>query len=391
MLTLKSCDSYDYRKETENFDPLSETWEQICEAHWDRMSKPLGGLGALEKTIARIGGIQKKEEVSLGKRALVILCADNGIIEEGVSQSSNDITTSVAKRMGAGLSNVNLMAKSTRVDIYPIDIGIKDEFVHDTVQDLCVVHGTKDFLKEPAMSEEEAGKAVSRGIGIAYQLADNGYEAILLGEMGIGNTTTSSALTAAYLDVPVKIVTGAGAGLPLAKVFHKIEVIEKGIEKHLGFLPGASLRDTEGDVAELLKKTSEEKAGSGCPEPDPFRVLCAVGGLDIAALSGVILGAAVKGIPVILDGFISFAAALTAMKLVPGSEKVLIGSHMSSEPASRMLVEALGIDPVIHAGMHLGEGTGAVAVLPLLDMALNVYNSGETFASAGIEAYTKYT
>ena len=207
------------------------------------------------------------------------------------------------------------------------------------------------------MTREQAKEAICFGAQLALDLGEKGYQLLATGEMGIGNTTTSSAMTAVLVGCPVEEVTGRGAGLSTPALSHKVEVIRQAIDLHR-------------------------------PDPqDPLDVLSKVGGLDIAGLAGVFLGAASARLPVLVDGFISAVAALTAVRLCPAAADYLLASHISQEPASALLLQELGLSPLICADMHLGEGSGAVAAIPLLDMAVAVYQQMCTFAETEIEAY----
>ncbi len=231
-------------------------------------------------------------------------------------------------------------------------------FLGSDMRDCRIAAGTADFTKGPAMSRAEAVQAVGEGIALARELAEDGYRLIATGEMGIGNTTTSSAVAAVLLGQPVELMTGRGAGLSDEGLARKVDAICRGILKNE-------------------------------PDPeDPLDVLSKLGGFDIAGLCGIFLGGALAGVPVLADGFISGVAALCAVRLCPAAAKAVFASHCSAEPAARIVLEALGKAPIITAGLHLGEGTGAVASIPLWDMALAVYGGCYSFAEGGIAPYT---
>jgi len=226
------------------------------------------------------------------------------------------------------------------------------------VLDRRVGNGTGDITLGPAMTGEQAEQAVLTGVALARELKEQGVGLLATGEMGIGNTTTSSAVACVLLDRPVQEMTGRGAGLSDEGLRRKIRAIETAIELNR-------------------------------PDPaDPLDVLAKVGGFDIAGMCGIFLGGALYRVPVMMDGFISTVAALCALRLCPGAGKAMFASHVSAEPAGRLILDALGKGPLITAGMRLGEGTGAVAAIPLLDMALSLYADGTTFDGTGIEAYT---
>lgn len=326
-----------------------------AKARFDSIGKPLGSLGKLEETLIRIAGIQGSSQIRLSPRRLVILCADNGIVAEGVSQCGQAVTAVVAENFLKGEACTAIMCGETGTRIHPVDIGMAVDTPH--VEKRKIAYGTRDFLKEPAMTREQAEEAVLTGIRLAEECHASGDRLLLLGEMGIGNTTTSSAVTAVLLGLDPAQVTGRGAGLSTAGLKHKTEVIRQGIALHH---PDAD---------------------------DPLDVISKVGGFDIAGLTGLILGGAAVGMPVILDGFITLAAALAAVRLAPAAASCLIASHVSEEPGAGLLLQALHMDAMLTCGMHLGEGSGAVAILPLLDMTGQIYERMSTFQDMKIDAY----
>ncbi len=321
---------------------------------WDAIAKPLGSLGRLEDAIIKIAALTGNEDVRLDKRAVLVFCADNGVVAEGVTQTSSDITALVAGNIARGDASVCRMGAVARARVTAVDIGM---LTHPAVEGLLntpVARGTKNIALGPAMTRDEAECAIKIGIDLVRQCREQGFRLIATGEMGIGNTTTSSAVAAVLLKREVASVTGRGAGL-----------------------------SDEG----LARKTDAIKRALAVNQPDPadaFTVLQKVGGFDLAGLCGVFLGGAIYGLPIIVDGFISATAALAASRILPEAKDFMIASHVSAEPASQAVLDALGLVPVIQAGMRLGEGTGAVAVLPLLDMALAVYHDLMTFADIGM-------
>ena len=328
--------------------------------NWDGIAKPLDGMGRFETITARIGAIIGTDEIDLTKKAVIIMCADNGIVEEGISQSGQEVTVAVARQMGKGLSCVGRMAVSIGADTIPIDIGMNHQAPIQGVLDRKIRCGTRNFRKEPAMTEEETVRAIMTGIEAVAVCRDEGYRILATGEMGIGNTTTSSAVAAALLQCDAVTVTGRGAGLSDEKLVHKRQIIAKAIEKY-------------------------ELAGA-----DPFRILMTVGGLDIAGLAGVCIGGALYHIPIVLDGVISMTAALLADRIVPGTAEYLIASHKGKEPAVEVLMKELGAEPVIDGKMALGEGTGAVMMMALIDMALCIYHGRTLFSDIRVEQYERY-
>lgn len=336
--------------------PLDAKALALARDKWNAVAKPIGSLGSLELMVEQIAGLTGSIDVDIGKRAVVVLCADNGVVAQGVSQSDSDITTVIAGSVARGISSVCKMAQTVNADAFSVDMGMKTPSDVSGVIDRCVARGTGDISLGPAMSRDQAIQAIRSGVDLVAELKAQGYQALATGEMGIGNTTTSSAMAAAFLGLPVEAVTGRGAGLSDAGLIRKQDAIKRAL---------------------AVNK----------PDPDdPLDVLAKLGGFDIAGLAGLFIGGALHRVPIVIDGFISTLAAYTAMRLCPACTCAMLGSHKSAEPATRMLLERLGIDPVIQAGLRLGEGTGAVLLFPMLDAALALYN-GTTFDDTGIEAY----
>ena len=327
---------------------------------WKTVGKPLFSLGKLEDAVIRIAGIKGKPVYSLDRKGLVIMCADNGVVAEGVTQTGQEVTAIVVENFTKKETSVCLMAEVAGVDLYPVDIGMVTDVPSVTRDEYKVAYGTKDMMKGPAMTREQAAQAVLNGIRIVRELADRGYDILATGEMGIGNTTTSSAVVSVLLEKDVEAVTGRGAGLSSEGLRRKVQVIRE------------SIRLNEPDRRSALD------------------VLAKVGGLDIAGLAGVFLGGALCHIPVMIDGFISSAAALCAVKMAPECQDYMLASHRSGETAGGMVLDALGLSEFIDCNMSLGEGSGAVAAMPLLDMGLSVYLKMSTFDEIKVEQYEEY-
>ena len=335
--------------------PLNTRAMQEAVAHWNSIAKPLHSLGKLEDLVIQLAGIAGTPNVKIEKRALVAMCADNGVVEEGVTQSGQEVTAIVAENFLKAETTACIMAKNCGADVYPVDVGMAADTKVRT--DLKVAHGTKNMAKMPAMTREEAVKAIEAGIFMAEELKDRGYQILATGEMGIGNTTTSSAVASVLMEEPVETMTGRGAGLTSEGLARKIQVIKDAIALH---------------------KPDRE---------DAIDVLAKVGGFDIAGMAGVFLGGAALKIPVIMDGFISCVAALVAVSICPEASGYILASHVSKEPAARLILEYLQKEAVIHGDMCLGEGTGAIALLPLLDLGISVYHSMSTFEEIHVEQY----
>lgn len=338
--------------------PREEAARQDAHRQWASIAKPLDSLGLLETAVEDIAALTLSPEIDLSNRALLLLCADNGVVEQGVTQCDYTVTAAIARNAGAKRSSVCKMAAVANCRVVPVDLGMRDPGGIPGVMDRRVGNGTGDISQGPAMTREQAEQAVLAGAELALEQQDRGAGLLATGEMGIGNTTTSSAVACALLGRPAAELTGRGAGLSDAGLRRKLWAVETALEVNR-------------------------------PDPaDPLDVLAKVGGFDIAGMCGVFLGGAAGRVPVLMDGFISTVAALCALRLCPGAGKAMLASHVSAEPAGRMLLDALGKKPLITAGMRLGEGTGAVCAIPLLDMALALYSDGTTFDGTGIEAYT---
>ena len=337
--------------------PPDETARAAAHARWASIAKPLGGLGQLETMLEDAAALTGSADLDFSRRAVAVLCADNGVVAQGVSQTGQEVTRAVAENLAMRRTSVCQMARTANCDVVPVDMGIAGEPVPG-VRNCRIAAGTADFILGPAMTREQAVQAIGEGIALARELAADGYRLIATGEMGIGNTTTSSAVAAVLLGQPVELMTGRGAGLSDEGLARKVDAICRGI-----------------------------LANEPDPE-DPLDVLHKLGGFDIAGLAGVFLGGALAGVPVLMDGFISGVAALCAVRLCPAAAKAVFASHCSAEPAAKLVLEALGKAPLLTAGLHLGEGTGAVASIPLWDMALAVYGGCYSFTEGGITPYT---
>ncbi|MBR6321460.1 MAG: nicotinate-nucleotide--dimethylbenzimidazole phosphoribosyltransferase [Lachnospiraceae bacterium] len=335
--------------------PPDEAAMARARAHWDGIAKPLHGLGKLEDIVVRIAGLTGSEDVSLNKRAVAVLCADNGIVAEGVTQTDASVTATMADRISNLKSSFCLMAGTAHADVFAADLGMLHRV--EGVRDLHVADGTANMTQGPAMTEAQAIQAIKNGVTLARELYAAGYKILVTGEMGIGNTSTSSAMVSVLLGLPIDFVTGRGAGLS-----------DEGLEKKRS----------------ALKRAIEVNK----PDPsDALDVLCKLGGFDIAGMVGLYIGAALCRMPVLIDGLPSSAAALAASRIAPNCMQAMIASHCSAEPAAEAILQELQLDALIYADMKLGEGTGAVCLLPLLDAALAVYDSATSFSETGIEQY----
>lgn len=337
--------------------PIDQKRVELAWKHWDSLCKPLRGFGKLEDMVVQLAGIQKTVSPKCEKRAVVIMGADNGVVEEGVSQTGSEVTAQVLENMGNRMSSVCIMSRILNAEVIPVNIGMNVDGKHPRVQNRVVRYGTGNIAKGPAMTREECIQAIETGIQVVKELKEQGYDLIITGEMGIGNTTTSSACASVIFGKDPVEVTGRGAGLSSEGMVRKVNAIRKAIE---------------------INQPDEK---------DPIDVISKVGGLDIAGMTGCFLGAAYYQLPVFIDGFISGISAYFATQLCPTAREYMYATHCTAEPAGIMIMEALEMEPILHAGMHLGEGTGAAAMLPLLDQALNVYYGIPSFAEGNVETY----
>ena len=341
--------------------PPDASARACAKARWNSLAKPLGSLGLLEDAVCGIAALRGSESLSLDRRTLLVFCADNGVVREGVSQCGSEVTAKVAVALAEGRSSVSPMARTAGCAVVPVDVGILDFPGHPGVRDRRVRNGTGDISRGPAMSRAECLAAIGTGADLAAEAVRTGSDILLIGEMGIGNSTTAAAVCAALLGLSPETVCGRGAGLSDAGLVRKRQAVSRAL--------AVNAPDTR----------------------DPVDVLARVGGLDLAAMCGAFLGAAACRTPVVIDGFISSTAALCAVRMCENARFAMLASHCSAEPATERVLDALGLAAPIRAGLRLGEGSGAVALLLLLDMALALYNSGQSFEKLGIAAYTPQT
>lgn len=338
-------------------EPASEEVRRKTHACWDNVAHPLNGLGLLEDAIADIAAAQGSVEVELSPRALAVFFADNGVVSEDISQSTQEVTAAVARNMSEGVTSACRMAELANCSVVCVDVGMASVPADARMVDAHVRRGTDNIACGPAMARVEAFQAIEAGIAQARRFAEGGVRLAAAGEMGIGNTTTSAAVASVLLGIDPAVVVGRGAGLDDDALERKRRVVARAIELNA---PNAA---------------------------DPIDILAKLGGFDIAAMCGFYIGAASCKLPVVLDGVISCVAALLAVRIEPKVRGYLVASHTSSEPAARLLLDELSLVAPLEAGMHLGEGAGALAFLPLLDSTLAVYRSGRSFAETGIDAY----
>lgn len=341
-------------------EPWKECVYHKIKQNWDHVAKPLDSMGVFETLLAQIGAIQEETVPVLFPARILVMCADNGVVAEGISQSDQSVTRICTQNIALGKSSVGIMAAREQIDILAVDIGVNTDEKWEKVRNCKIRKGTRNFRVEPAMTREETLSAMQTGMELVWEARQEEYRILGVGEMGIGNTTTSSAVAAALLHADAVSMTGRGAGLNDTQLARKQRIIEEAIARY-----------------DLYHK-------------DALEILSAVGGLDLAGLVGICLGGAYYQVPIVLDGFISLVAALVAQHLLSGVRDYLIPSHCSKEPAVVRLQEQLGFHPVIDASMALGEGTGAVLMLSLLRTVHEIYVNSCSFDEAGIEQYERY-
>ena len=341
--------------------PADEAARRAALDHWSSVAHPLHSLGLLEDAVVRIAALQGTADVRIDNRAVVAMCADNGVVAEGVTQTGQDITAKVCEAMGRNASSVCCMARVAGARVVPVDIGVALPVEGENILRRRIRSGTANLAVGPAMTRPECERAILTGVEVVRDLKDGGCQLIVTGEMGIGNTTTSAAVASVLLGRDPAEVTGRGAGLSTEGLRRKVDAIRRG-----------------------LAVNRPDRA-------DPVDVIAKVGGLDIAGLVGVYLGGALYRLPVLIDGFISSAAALAAFRLCPAARDAMVATHVSGEPAGALVLDALGLAAPIHANMALGEGTGAVTLLPLLDMALALYREMSSFEAFDMDAYVPLT
>ncbi len=390
--------------------PVSEEDRVQARKHWETLAKPIDGLGDMEELIVRIAAL--RGSVTFAHPRLYVCCADNGVVMEGVSQSGQEVTARVAEALAAGESTVSHMALEQGIEVIPVDAGIACVYKPEGIEDRRVRKGicTGNVVREAAMTREECIRAIEAGIALAGEAVREGVDILLTGEMGIGNTTTATLVAGGLLGQEPEQLAGPGAGLSREGVERKREIIHRAWERYKRLADMDPKWNTNGDPnresdvnhqAELdgdrhagFDKELEEDRHAGFDVNPVIRLMSELGGFDIAMMCGIFLGGAYYRIPVVIDGLISAVAALCAVRLCPAAGDAMLGSHMPSEPAGvavfRALKDYLKVSPVIHAGMHLGEGTGAVLLIPMLRMCGAVYTRGHVFSDIRVTPYVRY-
>jgi nicotinate-nucleotide--dimethylbenzimidazole phosphoribosyltransferase len=321
-------------------EPADAAAAAAAQAALDAKTKPRGSLGRLEETACRIAAIRGTPEPGRLRAAVVVAASDHGVAREGVSAYPQEVTGQMLANFEAGGAAVCVLARLARASLRVVDVGVG--------------RPTASIASGPAMTRAEARRLIADGVALADELVADGFGVVAVGEMGIGNTTSAAALAAALLPADPTTVCGRGTGLDDAGLARKVDVVRRAL------------------------------AANGAAGPDPVDVLAALGGFEIALLCGLILGSAANRAVVVLDGFITAAAALVAARLAPAVVDATIAAHLSPEPGHRLILDELGLEPLLALGLRLGEGSGAALALPLVDAALAILAEMATFESAGV-------
>lgn len=321
----------------------------------NNLTKPQGSLGVLEDLVVQLAGITGDVIPSVKNKTVIVMAGDHGVVEEGVSAAPQSVTPQMIYNFLNGGAAINVLSRCAGAKVKVVDVGVADPTLeHPELISRKVRLGTANMTKSPAMSREEAGDAIQIGVQIAEDEIDHGTNLLATGEMGIGNTTPSSAILAVYSRSNLADIVGPGVGLNKEGVNKKIEAIK---------------------TALLVNH----------PDPaDPVEVLTKVGGLEIAAMTGLILGSAARRTPIVIDGFISGASALLACKIAPQVKDYIIASHLSEEPGHKIMLEAIGLEPMLRMRMRLGEGTGAALAFNIIEAATRIMSEMATFDEAGV-------
>ena len=345
----------DIKEVIKSIRPVESGYFEKAQQRLDILTKPQGSLGFLEEIAKQYVAATRNVRPVLEKKKVFVFAADHGVTQEGVSLYPSEVTAQMVLNFMAGGAAVNVLSRHAGADMDVVDVGVdfdfegRDGLIHEKVR-----RGTRNMARGPAMTRDELEAAMGVGLRLAQQSADSGVHLLATGEMGIGNTTAASAVTAALTGRPASDVTGRGTGLDDLALKRKTNVVARCLDLH-------------------------------SPDPgDAMDVLCKVGGFEIAAIAGLVLGAAENGVPVVVDGFISTAGALAAYKLAPPAIDYMFQGHRSVEPGHAFAVKAMGLRPILELDMRLGEGTGAVLAMNVIQAAVNLYNEMATFEDAGV-------
>lgn len=343
-----------------HIEALDDALMQRAQARLDRLTKPLGSLGRLETLARQLVGITRQMRPRVDEKVIIAMAADHGVVEEGVSAYPQVVTAQMVANFLRGGAGINVLARHAGARVIVVDMGVAADLEpHPELVVRKIGYGTRNLARGPAMTREEAARAIQAGREIVTREIERGADLIGTGDMGIGNTTPSSAIAAAITGQPAALVTGRGTGIDDAMQARKVAVIQRALDLNR-------------------------------PDPaDPLDVLAKVGGFEIAGLVGVILGGAERRRPIVIDGFISGAAALIAAACEPRVTAYLIASHRSQEPGHRFMLEHLGLAPLLDLDLRLGEGTGGALAMSLVEAACKVLNEMATFEEAAVSEKTK--
>lgn len=334
---------------------IREEWYVVAQKRLDNLTKPLGSLGRLEEFARRLVAITENKSPILDKKVIFTFAGDHGITEEGVSAYPKEVTPQMVLNFIRGGAGINVLARHAGSEVVVVDIGVDYDFGElEGLLHMKAVKGTRNFTKGPAMTKEEALKCIETGITLAEGYTKKGYKIFGTGDMGIGNTTPSSAIAAVLTGRPVAAVTGKGTGISDAALKQKVKTIEKGI-----------------------------KVNAPNPE-DALDVLSKVGGAEIGGIAGLILGAAANRGPVVIDGLISTAGALIAYTIEPKVKDYLFAAHNSVEIGHKAMLDKMGLQPILDLNLRLGEGTGAALAMLMIEAGLKIYREMATFSEAGV-------
>lgn len=338
--------------------PLDEAAMSAARAHQDDLTKPPGSLGRLEELAVQLAGIRRRDAAPLGPCAVLVCAADHGVAAEGVSAYPAEVTPQMVLNFLAGGAAINVLARQVGARVVVLDAGVAAELPpHASLLSRKVRAGTSSIVSGPAMSRQEALAAVEAGVAAAWQLAGEGVEALAVGDMGIGNTTAASAIVAAVTASPAAEVVGRGTGVDDAGLARKVGAVDAAVARALG---------------------------AGLDPGDGLGVLAELGGLEIAAIAGAVLGAAARRMVLVIDGHPATAGALVASLLAPSCTAYVVGGHRSVERGHRVALARLGVMPLLDLDLRLGEGTGACLALGLVQAAARVSAEMATFSSAGV-------
>lgn len=339
----------DYKEILAKIKPANEDSKKEAMRRMDCLIKPLGSLGKLEDIAIQLAGITGEVHNHVDKKCTIVMAADNGICEEGVASTPKEITLIQSINMTRGISGMGALSGSAGADIRVVDIGIDADYIYDKIYQRRIRKGTSNFAKGPAMSREEAEKGIEIGIGMVEDAVKDGYQLLGTGEMGIGNTSSTSAVVMALTGLPAELAVGRGGGLSDEALENKKRVITKALELNQ-------------------------------PDPnDPVDIIAKVGGFDIAGLVGCFIGAAYYRVPIVVDGVISAVSALLAYRMNPAVRDFIIPSHISKEPSYQIIARELDIHPMLDMDMRLGEGTGCTLAFGIIKAACDMMNNMATF------------